>query len=136
MNSVKVLGKRILVDAEPAVELPATVSILINPNQQKQTKYTRAGRVVAVGTEVTNGVQVNDRVFFFAANMFTFQGEDRDWVMLNETDILGIDGAAAPMKWNGEEWVSLKETGSDEEPKTKKPKGHIALDSKGDPKSA
>ena len=128
MNSVKVLGKRILVDAEPAVELPMTVSILINPNQQKQTKYTRAGRVVAVGAEVTNGVQVNDRVFFFAANMFTFQGEDRDWVMLNETDILGIDGTAVPMRWDGEGWVNLKAT--DEEPvKTKKPKSHIALDS-------
>ena len=128
VNSVKVLGKRILVDAEPAVELPPTVSILINPNQQKQTKYTRAGRVVAVGTEVTNGVQVNDRIFFFAANMFTFQGEDRDWVMLNETDVLGIDGTAEPMRWNGESWVSLKEPGEEPATKTKKPKAHIALD--------
>ncbi len=107
---IKVLGKRALVDAEPAVEVPQIVSLIIDPsNKQKTYKYTRAGRVVAVGDAVTNGVKVNDRIFFFAANMFTFQGEDRDWTMLNETDILGIDEAAEPMTWDSGKWISIKQ---------------------------
>jgi co-chaperonin GroES (HSP10) len=96
-----------LVDAEPAVELAPVVSILINPNQAKQTKYTRTGRVAAIGNEVTN-VQVGQRIFFFAPNMFTFQGEDRDWTMLNDTDVLGIDPTAESLVWTGEKWEPVK----------------------------
>lgn len=109
VNTLKVLGRRILVDAEPATELPPAVSILINPNQPKQTKYTRAGRIVAVGTEVTNSLKVGDRVFFFAPNMFTFQGEDKDWTMLNDTDVLSVDSTAEALTWNGEKWVPVSE---------------------------
>lgn len=93
MASIKPLGDRVLVQAEPAEE--KTSSGIIIPDTAKEKP--QQGTVIAVGAgKVENGTKIEmsvkegDKVLYgkYAGTEVTLQGEE--YLIMRETDIMGI----------------------------------------------
>lgn len=83
------VGYRIIVEQK---EIPERVGSIFIPNTTKELEPTE-GVVVAIGKEV-DVVEVGDEIFYGKYAGFKFKRFDKEYVFLNEEDVLGIIGGS------------------------------------------